>query len=187
MALDKVSGPWPSRKVEKFAGNVQTAVNVLNPAAVRLETGASVPAFSGEHVDGWQQQSTKELMLRWNNGGSDPTKMAAMFMLPEDLDSAEDLTVHFLGTPTGANDSPTITVEAYLSGIGAAPAADSNCGGTSDEFTADTLFEKQTLTIDADDVISGEAALTLIFNPTSGELVTDDFVCASPWITFSRG
>ena len=185
MSLDQIKGPWPSIKAKKLAENLQSTVGL--PVALRLETGAAIAAYSGEHVDGWQQQSNKELMLRWNNGGSSQTKMAAMFTLPEDLDTTQDLTVHFLAASSSTNDTPTMLVEAYMVGVGSAPASDSNCGGyTSGESTATGLYVDHTFTIDSDDLISGEASLTVIFNPMSGELVTDDFISSPPWITFTR-
>jgi len=185
MALDQIKGPWPSIKVKKLAENLQSVVGL--PVALRLETGDAIAIFSGEHVDGWQQQSNKELMIRWNNAGSSQTKMAAVFMLPDDLDTTEDLTVHFLAAVSGTTDTPTMLVEAYMVGIGSSPASDSNCGGyTSGEDTASGLYVDHTFTIDADDLISGEASLTVIFNPQSGELVTDDFISSPPWITFTR-
>lgn len=185
MSLNQIKGPWPSIKAKKLAENLQSTVGY--PVALRLETGAAIAAYSGEHVDGWQQQSTKELMLRWNNAGSSHTKMAAMFILPEDLDTTQDLTVHFLAATSGANDTPTIEVEAYLAGVGGDPGGDSNCGGyTSGESAATDNYVEHTLVIGASDLISGEAALTLLFNPVSGELPTDDLYSTPPWITFTR-
>lgn len=185
MSINQIGGPWPSVKVKKLAENLQAAVGL--PAAVRLETGASISAYSGEHTDGWQQQSSKELMLRWNNAGTSHTKMAAVFIIPDDIDTTEDLTVHFLAAVSGTTDTPTMQVEAYLVGVGSAPASDTALTGyTSGEATASGLYVDHTFTIDADDLISGEAALTVIFNPMSGELVTDDFISSPPWITFTR-
>jgi len=185
MSLNKIKGPWPSIKTKKLAENLQATIGL--PVALRLETGAAISAYSGEHTDGFQQQSSKELMLRWNNAGTSHTKMAAVFMLPDDLDITEDLTVHFLAATSGENDTPTMQVEAYIVGVGSLPAADSNCGGySSGESTSSGLYVDHTFTIDADDLISGEAALTVIFNPVSGELVTDDLISSPPWITFIR-
>jgi hypothetical protein len=185
MALNQIFGPWPSIKTQKFIEN--SLVTVGRPVALRLETGAAISAYSGEHTDGWNQYSNKELMLRWNNGGSSHTKMAAMFILPDDLDTTEDLTVHFLAAVSSTNDTPTMQVEAYMVGVGSAPASDSNCGGySSGEVTATGLYVDHSFTISADDLISGEAQLTVIFNPVSGELVTDDFLSSPPWIEFTR-
>ena len=185
MSLDQIKGPWPSIKTQKLTENLQSTVGL--PVALRLETGAAIGAYSGEHTDGWKQQSNKELMLQWNNGGSSHTKMAAMFILPDDIDVTEDLTIHFLAAVSGTTDTPTMLVEAYIVGVGSSPASDANCGGyTSGETTASGLYVDHTFTVKSDDLISGEASLTVIFNPQSGELVTDDFISSPPWITFTR-
>lgn len=156
------------------------------PVELRLPSGAAIPAFVGAGADGWEQQSSKDFMLRWNNDAN-PTDFVALFLLPEDLDDGEDIVVHILGSPTGTNDSPVFTIEAFFSVSGTAPGADTDCGGESTEFTADTTLEDQTLTIANADVPAGAQALTLVFHPKDGELGTDDFLAMPPWLAVVRG
>jgi len=159
--------------------------DTIFPVEVRLPSGAAMPAFVGAGDDGWEQQSSKDFMLRWNNSGT-PTPFVALFLLPEDLDASEDIVVHILGSPTSTNDSPVFTIEAYFSVSGTAPGADADCGGESSEFTADTDLEDQTLTIANADIPAGAQALTLVFHPKDGELPTDDFLAMPPWLAIVR-
>ena len=170
---------------------VKTAQYVIQPAAITLETGAPTVVFANGGADGFTQLTNKELALRWNNGGN-PTKMAARFIIPPDLDPAANIVVHFLGAIVkgGANeaDSPTITCEGYFAALGAAMLADANCGGVSGEFlTAQTdKYQEKTLIISLADIPAVASVLTLIFNPTDGELPADDFVLAGLWLEVTR-
>jgi hypothetical protein len=115
-----------------------------------------------------------------------------VFVLPQDLDDDADVVVHLLGAivKAGANevDSPVFTVEAYFDVDGAAPGADTNCGGESGEFltAAEAALQEKTLTIAAADVPAAPTVLTLIFHPKDGQLGTDDFVLLPPWLEVTR-
>jgi len=171
---------------------LKTAQYLIQPAgAITLETGAPTVVFANGAGDGFTQLTNKEVALRWNNGAN-PTKMAARFIIPPDLNPAADIVVHFLGAivKAGANeaDSPTITCEAYFAAAGAAMLADANCGGASGEFltNAADAYQEKTLTIALADIPAVASVLTLIFNPTDGQLPADDFVLAGVWIEATR-
>lgn len=158
---------------------------------ITLETGAPTVVFANGAGDGFTQLTNKELAVRWNNHAT-PTKMAARFIIPADLDPAADIVVHFLGAIVKAGgaeaDSPTITCEAYFSAVGAAMLADADCGGVSGEFlTAQAdKYQEKTLAIALADIPAVQSVLTLIFNPTDAELPADDFVLAGVWLEATR-
>jgi hypothetical protein len=170
---------------------IKTAQYTIQPTSLRLENGEAIPVFADGAADGWTQLSSKTMALRWNNGGT-PGDMAAVFVLPQDLDDDADVVVHLLGAivKAGANevDSPVFTVEAYFDVDGAAPGADTNCGGESGEFltAAEAALQEKTLTIAAADVPAAPTVLTLIFHPKDGQLGTDDFVLLPPWLEVTR-
>lgn len=176
-------------EIMKGIKTAQYAIQPLGP--ITLETGAPTLVFANAGADGFTQLTNKEVALRWNNGAN-PTKMAARFLIPPDLDPAADIVVHFLGAivKAGANeaDSPTITCEAYFAALGAAMLADADCGGVSGEFlTAQTdKYQEKTLAIALANIPAVQSVLTLIFNPTDGELPADDFVLAGVWLEVTR-
>lgn len=163
----------------------ETTQNVLQPFKITLETGAPTVVFADGAADGFTQETNEEVVLRWNNTAN-PTKFAALFHIPNDLDASSNIVVHIIGMPTGGTDTPTFTIEAYFSGVlGNAVNADANCGGTSTEMTGGAVWQEETLTIGSADVEGGPCALTIIFNPTDGELGTDDCLMASIWIEYT--
>jgi hypothetical protein len=186
-----ITGATVEAALAEIMQGIKTTQYFLQPAAITLETGAPTVVFANGAADGFTQLTNKEVALRWNNGAN-PTKMAARFVIPPDLDPTADMVVHFLGAivKAGANevDSPTITCEAYFAAAGAAMLADANCGGTSGEFltAATDTYQEKTLAIALADLPAVPSVLTLIFNPTDGQLGTDDFVLAGLWIEAKR-
>lgn len=178
-------------QLQEVMRGLKTAQYLIQPAMITLETGAPTVVFANAGADGFSQLTNKEVGLRWNNGAN-PTKMAARFLIPPDLGPAADIVVHYLGAIIKAGgaeaDSPTITTEAYFAALGAAMLADTDCGGVSGEFvTAQTnKYQEKTLNIAAADIPAVASVLTLIFNPTDGELPADDFVLAGIWLEVTR-
>ena len=176
-------------EIMKGIKTAQYAIQPLGP--ITLETGAPTLVFANGAADGFTQLTNKEVVLRWNNHAT-PTKMAARFLIPPDLDPAADIVVHFLGAIVKAGgaeaDSPTITCEAYFAALGASMLADVDCGGVSGEFlTAQTdKYQEKTLAIALADIPAVASVLTLIFNPTDGQLPADDFVLAGLWLEVTR-
>lgn len=186
-----ITGATVEAALAEIMVGMKTAQYTIAPCAIRLETGAAVAAFANAGADGWAQLGNKELAIRWNNGAN-PTKIAFVYVLPQDLNDAADAIVHFVGAIVKAGgdeaDSPTLTVEAYFQSVGADPSADTDCGGTSGEFltTADANYQEKTLTLALADVPAAPTILTLIVNPTDGQLGTDDFVLQPPWLEITR-
>ena len=195
LTITDAAGHFTTDTVEaalaQLAVGAKTAQYLIQPAAITLETGAPTAVFANAGADGFTQLTNKEVALRWNNGAN-PTKMAARFIIPPDLDPAADIVVHFLGAIIKAGgaeaDSPTITCEGYFAALGAAMLADANCGGVSGEFlTAQAdKWQEKTLAIALADIPAVQSVLTLIFNPTDGELPADDFALAGVWLEATR-
>jgi hypothetical protein len=186
-----ITGATVEAALAEIMQGIKTAQYLIQPAAITLETGAPTLVFADGAADGFTQLTNKEVGLRWNNGAN-PTKMAARFLIPPDLDPAADIVVHFLGAIIKAGgaeaDSPTITCEAYFAASGAAMLADADCGGASGEFltAATNTYQEKTRSIAAADIPAGASVLTLIFNPTDGQLPADDFVLAGVWLEVTR-
>jgi hypothetical protein len=187
-----MTGATVEAVLDEIMKGIKTAQYALQPlGAITLETGAPTAVFANGGADGFTQLTNKEVALRWNNHAT-PTKMAARFLIPPDLDPAADIVVHFLGAILKAGgaeaDSPTITCEGYFAALGAAMLADANCGGVSGEFlTAQAdKYQEKTLAIALADIPAVASVLTLIFNPTDGELPADDFVLAGVWLEVTR-
>jgi hypothetical protein len=170
---------------------IKTAQYTIQPVALKLETGAVIPAFANGSADGYTQLSNKTVCLRWNDG-STPTDLAAIFVLPQDLNDAADIVVHLMGAIVKAGgseaDSPKITCEVYFEEAAAAPAAGSDVGGDSGEFltAATNTWQEKTLTVTAANVPAAPTVMTLVFHPKDGELGTDDFVMLPPWLEVTR-
>ncbi|MDD3492357.1 MAG: DUF2190 family protein [Candidatus Thermoplasmatota archaeon] len=191
-AADFFAGATVEAVLAELGQNMASAQYLIQPAgAITLETGAPTVVFADGVSDGFTQLSNKEIGLRWNNGAN-PTKFAARFLLPPDLDRDADLIVHYLGAivKAGADevDSPVMLTEGYFAALGAAMAADDDVGGDSGEFLVaeDDKYQEKTFAIAAADIPEDAGVLTLIFNPKDGQLGTDDFVLAGVWLEGTR-
>jgi hypothetical protein len=186
-----ITGSTVEAALAEIMVGVKTAQYTINPDKILLESGADVGAFANGSTDGWTQLSSKAAALRWNNGGT-PTDLMASYVLPQDLDDTAAVVVHFMGAIVKAGgseaDSPVFTVEAYFETVGAAPAADTDCGGESGEFltASGAVWQEKTLSLAAADVPAAPTVLTLVFHPKDGELGTDDFVLLPPWLEVTR-
>lgn len=190
-ALTIITGTTVETATQEIMRGIKTAQYCLYPQSVTLETGAPLLVFADGVSDGYDQLTDKEVVLRWNNGAN-PTKMAVRFVIPPDLNPAADMVVHFLGAIIKAGgseaDSPTITTEAYFAALGASMLADADCGGASGEFltAATDTYQEKTLTIALANIPAVASVLTLIINPTDGQLPADDFALAGIWIEGTR-
>jgi len=191
-ANSNMTGGTVEAVLNEIMVGLKTSQYAIQPlGAITLETGAPTAVFANGGADGFTQLTNKEVALRWNNHAT-PTKMAARFLIPPDLDPAADIVVHFLGAIVKAGgaeaDSPTITCEAYFAALGAAMLADANCGGVSGEFltAATNTWQEKTLAIALADIPAVASVLTLIFNPTDAELPADDFALAGVWLEVTR-
>jgi len=186
-----ITGVTAEAALAEIMVGMKTAQYQIQPDFMCAEAGAAIGAFASEAqaTFGNTQISNKDVGIRWNNHAT-PGDMAVHFTMPQDLDDGAALVLHLLGTVLKVGgavvDSPVVTVEAYFSGVGDAPAADDNCGGDSSEFTADGTLEEGTLTITAGNLPASPQALTLILHPKDGELGTDDFFLAGIWLEGKR-
>jgi hypothetical protein len=149
--------------------------------AITLEDGTALTTFSdgSSATPGFNQVSNKEVVLRWNNCSA-PSKVAASLPLPNDLDSSQDVVVHWLAKASGTTDTPTLEHECYFN------AGDTDCAGTDDEVDGGTTLTEYSATVQASNVPSAPGALTVVFGPKSGELGTDDLLVYGFWIEYTR-
>lgn len=187
-----IAGATVEAALAEIMQGIKTGQHVIVPSAIRLEEGTALGKFEdGATGVGWAQLSNKDLAIRWNNQAT-PDDIIMQFVMPRDFNDEADVVVHLMGAivKAGADeaDSPALTVEAYFSEVGAAPAADANCGGDSEEFltTAGAAWQEKILTITAANAPAAPCVLTCVVHPKDGELPADDFVLLTPWLEVTR-
>lgn len=153
---------------------------VVFPWAVVLEDGTALTKFSAAPTPGFAQLSNKEVVLKHAKHAT-PSEAAALFVLPDDLDGTAAVEFHILGYVDGT-DTPTVTTEVYI-GIG-----DTNCGGATTEMTAgaNTMNEEYVSIAHGDVPDAGPAPVTVLFNPTDGELGNDNWYSYGMWLEYTR-
>jgi hypothetical protein len=151
--------------------------------ALRLSTGAAIPAFGAGTADGFELTDSEALGLRINDDST--TVFAGTFPLPADLDDAQDVTLRVMGFRVGSADvTAALTVGAFFHTVGAAHTADANAGGDTSAFDqATTIVSEATLAIAAADVPAAPCDLTLTFVATAA-LDADDLVITSAWLEY---
>lgn len=148
--------------------------------AFTLEDGTTLAKYSaGGGTPGFQQISNKEVVLAWD-GNANPAAVSCTIPMPLDLNGGADVVVHFLAAMAGATDTPVIVFEAYF-GKG-----DTDCAGTDPEVTGGTTLTEYTMTIDSGDVPAPPSALTLVIDPTDGEMGTDELHIYGVWLEYTR-
>lgn len=157
-------------------------VNV-NLGALRLSTGAAIPAFNAGVADGFELTDSEALGLRINDDST--TIFTGTFPLPEDLDDTQDVVLHVLGFRIGSSDTTAaLTVGAFFHTVGAAHTADANAGGATSAFDQlTTIVTEATLTIAAADVPAAPCDVTLTLVATAA-LNDDDLVLTSAWLEY---
>lgn len=188
---NKIDGVTVEAALAEIMVGIKTAQYTIQPDFICLEDGTALTKFAdgASTVPGFHQYSNKDVGIRWNNDAA-PGELAVHFTMPQDVNDAANVVVHILGTIIKAGgslaDNPVFTVEAYFSGATDAPGADTNCGGSSSEFTADGTLEEATLTLTAANVPASPQSLTLLLHPADGELGTDDFFMSAVWLEATR-
>ncbi len=186
-----MTGETVEAVLDELEKAVKTAQYTITPDRMSMEDGTAITAFASADsaTGGFAQVSNKDVGFRWNNHAT-PADIAVHFTLPQDYNDGSDLVVHILGAVVKAGesavDSPAVTIEAYFESVGAAPAAGSDVGGDSAEFTAIDNYAEKTLTITAANVPAAPCGLTLIVHPKDGQLGTDDFLMAGIWLEATR-
>ncbi len=127
---------------------------------------------------GFALANSEALCLRWNNDAS-PGTARSQVGLPPDLDDAEDITLEFLCSKSGATDADdtALTIAAFLISAGDLHDADADAGGATNALVG-TATAKTTAvlsrTIAAADVPAGARSMSFSVTPTL--LATDDLL-----------
>ncbi len=152
--------------------------------ALRLSTGAAVPAFGAGTADGFELTGSEALGLRITD---DSTTILTVTVPLVGHDDTQDLVLHMLGFRVGASDvTAAVTVGAFAHEIGAAHTADANFGSASTAFgAATTVVSESTVTLAAADVPAGPCDVTFTFVATAA-LDDDDLVITSMWLTGAK-
>lgn len=174
--------------LDEIMKGLKTIQYHINPDWITAEDGTALTiAVDSPAGVGFAQISNKNQVIKWEADAT-PSPIVAHFTLPQDLDDAKDIVLHLLGMPAAASPAitPTFTVEAYFDVAAAAVSADDDCGGTSGEFAATAVLQEKTLTITAANLPASPSVLTLVLNPTDGEMSTTDFYLAALWLEGAR-
>lgn len=154
---------------------------------VRLELGSRF-ADGEPHggVPGITQLSNKELCLEWKSHAR-PEPIIFQTLFPMDLNDGADVDLHILAAVSDTNDTPALVVEAYFDDAvdNSTPSGDSDCITDDIEVTGISIVD-YSVSIDADDVPPAPCALTIIINPTDGELGSDDLRVFAIWLEYTR-
>jgi hypothetical protein len=183
-----ITGVTVEAALAEIMTGIKTAQYTLTPDRMSAEDGTALTVYAASPAGvGIAQLSNKSSVIQWTANAT-PNDIVAHFTMPQDLDDTADLVLHLLGALSAASpaNTPTFTVEAYFDVVGAAPSADTDCGGTSGEFAASTNLQEKTLTILAADVPASPSVLTLVLHPTDGELGDVDFYLAGLWLEGKR-
>lgn len=151
----------------------------LSPSRLTQEDGTALTKWTAGATPGFQQLSNKETVLCWD-GNASPTGVMAHFDFPDDLDGAAPVKIHYLAKMAGTTDTPVIVNEAYFN------AGDTDCAGTDDEVDGGVTLTKYSMTIAADDVPDGPASLDVLFDPTDGQMNTDELHIYAIWAEYTK-
>lgn len=113
------------------------------------------------------------LRLAWAASNSDP--IVFQTPLPPDIDTGQDLTVHFRAAMAGTTDTPTIASDAYFN------EGDTKVEDASAAVTGATYAE-YTITIAAADIPSGAQTVTVELTP--GAHTTDILYLTALWLEY---
>lgn len=179
------TGRW--RRLIPLSGQEQFHVDV--PTGI-LAAGTPLAAFAdnASSQPGITLANSKAKAVRWNNNA---TQVAVWYSvpMPQNLDDAKDLVVHFLVSKSGATlaDVTKITFSGFFQTVGALHDADSDVGGDTGAVTGDATAKtvsELTYTIAAADVPPSPSVLSFSIKPKDGTLGTDDFLCMGIWFEF---
>ncbi len=153
---------------------------VVPLGSITEEDGTALTIFGASSATpGFSQESDKELVLRWHNHAN-PDGVAFTVPIPLDLDATADITIHWLADMSGATDTPVILHEVYF-GKG-----DTDAAGTDDEVDGGATITEYTATTLAANVQAAPDTLTVVFQPTDGELGTDDMRVYAVWVEYTK-
>lgn len=183
-----MTGATVEAVLDEIEKALKTAQYTITPDWITAEDGTALTkAVDSPAGVGYAQLSNKSQVIKWEKSAT-PADLVAHFTLPQDLDDTKDVYVHLLGALGAASpaNTPVFTIEAYFDVAGAAPSADTNCGGESGEFSASTNLQEKTLKLAAADVPESPSALTLVLHPKDTELGDVDFYLCGIWLEATR-
>lgn len=187
-ALTIITGTNVETATQEIMRGIKTAQYTILPDRISKEDGTALTVYAASPASvGIAQISSKSSVIQWAANAT-PDDIVAHFTLPQDYDDAADLVLHLLGCVSAASpaNTPTFTVEAYFDVVGQAVSADTDCGGTSEEFTAVATLQEKILTITAANTLAAPTALTLVLHPTDGQLGDVSFYLAGIWLEATR-
>jgi len=183
-----MTGATVEAVLDEIEKALKTAQYTITPDWITAEDGTALTkAVDSPAGVGYAQLSNKSQVIKWEKSAT-PADLVAHFTLPQDIDDTKDVYVHLLGALGAASpaNTPVFTIEAYFDVAGAAPSADTNCGGESGEFSASTNLQEKTLKLAAADVPASPSALTLVLHPKDTELGDVDFYLCGIWLEATR-
>ncbi len=129
---------------------------------------------------GFTLADSEAMCIRWNNDAAPGTALCQV-ALPSDLDDARDAVLEFLCSKSGATvgDATTLTITAFIVGVGDLHDADANAGGVTNALVGNAAAKTTALlsrTIAAADIPAGARSMTFTVTPTAGTLGTDDLM-----------
>src|SRR5574343_973352 len=154
---------------------------VVVPWAVVLEDGTALTKFSAAPTPGFAQINTSKEVVLKHAKHANPGEAAALFILPDDLDGTAAVEFHIMGLVDGT-DTPTITTECYIG------YNDTDCGGATTEMTAgaNTMNAEYVSIAQGNVPDAGPAPVTVVFNPTDGELGNDNCYIYGMWLEYTK-
>lgn len=176
-AAGNFTTPTVSAALAQLASRAKKAR--LTPIAIVLEDGTVITKFNAAPTPGWAQLNDKETVLKWATHAT-PGKIAVIFAIPDDLNGAANVEIHFLAAMSGATDTPEMTTEAYFN------AGDTDCAGADDEVDGGVTLTEYVNVLALADVPDGPAHLTVIMNPKDGELGNDSLYLYAIWLEYTR-
>jgi hypothetical protein len=146
--------------------------------------------FANGSTDGLTIADSKAVCYRINNDATPPKNLAS-FNIPTDANVAENMTLKFMVSKSGATvgDATTITVEAFNQVNGALHDADTNYGGATGALVGDATAKTISVlsrTLAHADLPAVGSKVSLTFKPTDGLLGTDDLLIHRVWVEYTK-
>lgn len=181
--------------------------NLLNSVYVLLQQIQdpiiSIPLWAAQEADGTALAAfvdgasttpglavgdSKSRGIRWNNHAT-PDPIGFNFQIPSDADVAEDMTMYFLASKTGATlaDAVAWTCTFFNMVAGALHDADSDFGGDSSAMTGDAAaktLQLESLTLAAADLPATGSIISATVQPKDGTLGTDDVILQGCYVQY---
>jgi len=155
-------------------GQVNLPIGIFTEA-----DGTALTVYAaGSATPGYTRLASKEVVLAWD-GNAAPDPVAVTVPMPQDLNSSENVELHYLAAMAGATDTPEMTNEAFFND------GDTDCAGTDDEIDGGTTLTEYSMTILAADVPTSPSSLTLTFTPKATEMGTDELYLYAAWLEYT--